>query len=96
MPLYFEPDEEDGKGAIPHLINLLDSAGHADSSLEATVALRITDGAMVVVDCIEGCPDRDRVAPSSSGLLQFGIAKGSRGDVLSFLQGHRECEPDYC
>ena len=34
MPLYFEHDE-DGTGAQGHLINLIDSPGHADLSSEA-------------------------------------------------------------
>jgi ribosome assembly protein 1 len=53
-PVQEKESEEPETKADDYLINLVDSPGHIDFSSDVSTATRLCDGALIVVDVLEG------------------------------------------
>ena len=68
--------KEPTKDRAAYLVNLIDSPGHVDFSADVSTALRVCDGAIIVIDAVEG------VCPQTEAVMRQAFAEGIKPCVV--------------
>lgn len=91
-PRSVSPEEKVSSG---YLVNLIDSPGHVDFCSEVSTAARLSDGALVVVDAVEGVCIQTHAVLRQAWEEKVGGWELSCGQRAGVLQGLAAQDSDY-